>query len=798
MCDQERAGRRSRLSILAASGCAVVFAAAGVAQDAPTPTPAPAPGAEADADADADGPAQGPPTQDPDGVDVLLPSATIIGSAEREWLLPGSGTYLDTPAIRTHSYDDINRVLRQVPGVYVREEEGHGLFPNISLRGVDPGRSGKVTLMEDGILMAPAPYSAPAAYYSPTVGRMSGLEVLMGSSQVQYGPHITGGALNYISTPVPERPTGYLKTLYGTDNDIRAHGYVGETFETEKWGRFGYLIEGHLHTTDGFKEITSSENFTGSDETGFTKTDSMLKLMWEPDGEQYSRLEFKAGYTDLDGDVSYLGLAEEDFNDDPFDRYPASRFDNIKAHQARFSLSWYVEPTENFDFTTTAYHNKFHRNWFKLNDLRNIDTDGDGTGDGVNLGLSAALAGAEGGAGLDVLRGERAGTLRVRANNRDYYTYGWQNVANYRFKTKGIAHTLTGGFRAHYDQINRFQHQDQFTQDDTGAITGVTRGAPGSQSDRKQETYAYSFFVQDEMDFGKLTLTPGVRYEHLDQSFEDFNAGASGSGNQDLIAGGVGANYQWNDQLALFGGVFRGYSPPGPKSRIDDGLDPETSINSELGLRYRSPRRAFSFKSTLFYSFFDDLIVADNVGAAGTVGDAENVGEIESYGLELTTRYDAGIANNWGFKNPYWIAFTYTNAELASDSESADAESIFSGGQKGNEVPYIPEYQLSFGAGLEVDRWGVFAIGNWVDEQFGTASNTDAQLDANGDPDARFGKIDSHFTLDVTGHYQFNDNVKLLGGVYNVFDEEYIASRLPHGSRPGMGRFLYIGAEMRF
>jgi len=92
--------------------------------------------------------------------------------------LSGSATYLDAEDIQRHSYGYINHVLRQVPGVYVRPDAGYGLFPNISLRGVDTGRSFKVTIMEDGVLSAPAPYSDPAAYYSPSIDRMDGLEVL--------------------------------------------------------------------------------------------------------------------------------------------------------------------------------------------------------------------------------------------------------------------------------------------------------------------------------------------------------------------------------------------------------------------------------------------------------------------------------------------------------------------------------------------------------------------------------------------------------------------------------------------
>ena len=53
----------------------------------------------------------------------------------------------------------------------------------------------------------------------------------------------------------------------------------------------------------------------------------MIKLAWEPKSDTYQRWEFKFGYTDTDADETYMGLTESDFDNDPYQRYDATRFD---------------------------------------------------------------------------------------------------------------------------------------------------------------------------------------------------------------------------------------------------------------------------------------------------------------------------------------------------------------------------------------------------------------------------------------------------------------------------------------
>ncbi|MCF6323226.1 MAG: TonB-dependent receptor [Gammaproteobacteria bacterium] len=721
----------------------------------------------------------------------VLDKVMVIGNPANIEKMPGSAQVVTKEDIRQQNYDDINRVLRKVPGVYVREEDGFGLFPSISLRGVDTTRNSKITVMEDGMMMSPAPYTAPAAYYTPTAGRMSGLEVLKGSSQIKYGPHTTGGVINYLSTPIPTKEKAYLKSTFGSFNEQRTHAYFGNTFDAGAAGQFGVLVEGYRRQSDGFKRIDETADFRNGDDTGFDKTDTMLKLSWEPNSAMYQRFEFKYGTSDLDANETYLGLTQADFNADPTRRYAASRFDNIKSEQEQTSLRWSISPTDDIDVITTLYQTDFKRNWYKINRIN---------GDRIATVLETP------GVSQNCMKGTAACDLRIKANNRVYSTQGVETVGYFRFGNDNVQHEIMAGLRLHQDDITRFQWEDTYAQAANGTITGRTvLFAPGDPQagNRFQQTKALALFVQDTIETGAWTITPGLRYESLDQTSEEPKGslqsaggtkGRNGENSFSVNAYGVGAAYQFNEQWTGFGGLHTGYSTPGPRG-TRSGLDPESSTAFEIGTRYTNAPRAFAAESTFFYTAFDDLIVTDNVGGTGT-GTDENFGEVDTYGLELALQYDAGLANNWGISNPSYLSATYTNAEQKNDSTSTDAESIFSYGKAGNAIPYIPEWTLSLGTGIETKKWGAFITGNYVSDTYTSANNVDNQINGAGVPDARYGKTDSYFTADVSAFYRINQTVKLFAGVQNLLDEEYVVSRQPYGARGGLPQFVYTGIEV--
>ena len=583
----------------------------------------------------------------------------------------------------------------------------------------------------------------------------------------------------------------YLKTLYGTDAEARVHVNCGGTTETGA-GRVGGLIEVHHHQSDGFKTIRHASG--NDDDTGFEKTDYMLKFSWEPPTERHQFAELKVGYTDFEANETYLGLSEADFSNDPYQRYYASHFDNFRGYQLRSYLRHIMEVTDAVTIDTVGYYNRFHRNWYKLNDLRGVDGEVLASG---SVSMSEALA--RGGNYLATLKGENGGVWRVRANNRDYDLWGIQSTAEAQFEALEASHTAELGLRYHTDTADRFQWQDDHTVDDSGNVLAVSYGTKGAAGDREQEARAFAMFLQDELTWDRLSITPGIRYEHLDYEYLDRNSGdGKQTGNGEVHAFGANARYNLSDDWMLFSGVYRGYSVPSPYDYLNSSkkLEEETSMGYELGTRYR--RDGLTLQVAGFYTEFDDLIVGGYVGGPADT-DAENAGNVDALGLELKAEYDAAASLDSGIRCPLWLAYTYTDATLDGDSQSSDPGSIFSGGEDGNQVPYIPENQFSIGAGLEGSRWSVELVASYVAATFTTASNTNTQLNpVTGTPDARFGKTDSRWVVDLSGHYRMWEHARLFLNVYNLLDDEYLASRHPHGPRPGRPFAAMGGIELTF
>jgi Fe(3+) dicitrate transport protein len=707
-----------------------------------------------------------------DSVMVVVDRFRVIGDPARIEAIPGSAHLLDRVDLeRQHLlFDDAHRLLRQVPGINIQEEEGFGLRVNIGMRGTGSERSSKITVMEDGVLIAPAPYAAPAAYYFPLVGRMEAIEVRKGSSQIKYGPQTTGGALNLISSSIPDQLT-LRATLEGGEHDTgKLYARAGDAY-----ANFGWLLETYQSQTDGFKKLD------GGGDTGFELQDYLLKLRanTDEDASIQQQLELKLGRTSEVSDETYLGLTESDFRIAPFRRYQASQLDDFDADHEQVQLRHVLRPSGRFDVTTVAYRNDFHRNWYKLQDVGGKDL-------AEILGEPDAFAGE-----LAVIRGANSepGALRVRANNRDYYGRGVQSVMGVLLGAGAVEHELEVGLRYHEDQEDRFQHDDRYQMLD-GEMILTAEGAPGSQANRVSDARAWAFFLQDQVSLGRWILTPGMRYETIDFTRTDFAADdperkgtpAVLENGVDVLIPGAGASFAATSELSFFGGVHRGFGPPGPGA--DQETKAEESVNYELGSRYE--RGVLNAQVAGFYNDYENILGRATLatGESGS-GDLFNGGAVKVIGLEVSAEADLGETLRVPVALPLRFAYTLTSAEFRSSFESQFEP--WGTVEEGDELPYVPEHQLFAGLGLERGRWGVDLNASYVSRMRTTAGQGPIP-DGDGTDDA--------VIFGASGELAVTPWSKVFVAVQNLTDQEYVVARRPAGARPGLPRTLAAGIQL--
>ncbi len=288
---------------------------------------------------------------------------TIVGTREDARDVNGAAHVIGAQDLREFAYSDIQRIARRVPGVSVQVEDGYGLRPNISIRGVASERSGRITLLEDNVLIAPAPYSAPSAYYFPTAGRMAAFEVLKGPSAITQGPYTIGGALNMVSTPVPSERRGMLVAEAGEDGTGRIHAFYGGSNRAG----LGFLVETHQWFSDGYQHIDRD----GGD-TGLELEDYTLKARFAPPDSRH-RFDLKLQYARQSSNQSYLGLTDADFDDRPWRRYGLSALDTIDTEHEQVIFRYELSLNGQARLSATVYNNEHERDWFKT---EGIDFDG--------------------------------------------------------------------------------------------------------------------------------------------------------------------------------------------------------------------------------------------------------------------------------------------------------------------------------------------------------------------------------------------------------------------------------------
>lgn len=677
--------------------------------------------------------------------EIVVTAARIATEPAR---IPGVVTVIDRRDLEGDRVFTTGEALRKAAGVNVRDEEGLGLRPNIGIRGLNPTRSSKVLLLEDGVPLAYAPYGDNASYYHPPIERYDTIEIVKGSGQIAYGPSTVGGVINYVTPNPPAEPTLRFSLANGNRDYFNGELTAGAT-----WGPVGGLLTLMRKQSDGARDNTHS-----------VLTDVFGKVAYTITPRQ--QLTFRASHYAEDSQITYSGLREQEYRDNPRqnpftnDGFEGSRFGAAVTHAFQLGSS--------ANLTTTAYGSRFERDWWRQSS---------NSSQRPNDSADAACGGMK--------------NLQTTCGNegrlRDYFAWGVESKASVTKNLGAVVAEAEAGLRFHSEDQERLQINGDSPRARTGRLV----------ENNERRNQAVASFIQTHFMVGRWTLSPGFRVEQIEFERTNRLAGVHGQTSLTEVIPGVGVAFAPTNATTFFGGIHRGFAPPRTEDVISNAtgqvveLDAERSWNVEAGVR-STVRPGLQIDASLFRMQYENQIVPATV-AGGVGATLTNGGQTLHQGFELSGRIDSaalfGTARNVFAK----VAWTWIpTAEFIG----ARFSSIAGAGQisvSGNRLPYAPEQLLTAGVGyLLPSGHQVYLEAVHIGSQFADDLNTVAPT-----PDGQRGLIDASTIVNATVNIEVPRlNSTFFVTVKNLLDRDYIVDR-SRGILPGSPRLIQMGFNFR-
>jgi len=712
--------------------------------------------------------------------------------------------------------NDVHRVLSRVPGVYVRGEDGYGLRPNIGMRGANSDRSAKITLMEDGVLLAPAPYAAPAAYYFPLMTRMVGLDVYKGAPVVQFGPSTISGAIDLKARDIISSSkikqlednnaaaTQFGDLSVGSNRTLKLHGAISGRLGHASGGNLGGLIEALRLQTNGFKQIDGNGPQINTADTGFVRNTLRTKLSYNTDPNQarFHELTMQASYADEQSNETYLGLTQSDFDQDPYRRYAGSARDVMRWWRTQVRADYTLSLASGIDVSATAYRNDFFRDWTKASRFASGATFDEVLAN-PNAGQSAVLYG--------VLAGttDSQGTdqqIVIGANRRHYVSQGVQLKAHVYPTWSWIANSAEIGLRLHQDGVKRKHLEDNFAMIRQTLVpqkvllsqTGNTGAGSTIALQNSGSAFAVAAHVKNETSFNqssvdllrRLLIFEALRVESIRTASSQtlpLPPSAAPAGDQSDsrwqwgIMPAVGIDFRTTDWLHLTASYHHGFSPVSPGQ--DSSVEPERSHNYELGGRVAS--HIIQADVTGFFNDYGNIkgeCSASKGCLVTQLNQQFNGGKVHIYGLEA--KLSKRLQLPWDIALDGQATYTLTASRFRTSFSSANP--LFGDVDQGDALAYIPVHQGSLSLGIARGPLSLNASLAYVGDMRNVAGQGEIMLED---------KIPGYTRLDATLRYTFANGVSTYLVANNLSGNSYMTSLRPFGARPGMPLQILLGLK---
>jgi Fe(3+) dicitrate transport protein len=422
------------------------------------------------------------------------------------------------------------------------------------------------------------------------------------------------------------------------------------------------------------------------------------------------------------------GITAAQFRQDP--NQSQRSHDKFFGNRAAFDLKWDQPLGADQALGMLFYSNWFERNWF--------------IADGV----------------------DSANPTTNSQFLRSFYVVGLEP----RFRWRNDWGRFVAGARVHFERMQDLQRAGS----SADARSGTTRTEATNTTLALAPYFEANFDVTD-----RLTITPGIRFEHIRQNIKigmrnGVATGVEGTATSNETVGGVGATYKLAHNTSVFANAFRTFSPPqfsqavDPTTGTDRDLDAERGDNFEIGVRSR-PTAWLSGELALFRINFNNQIITES-------GKLVNGGKTRHSGLEGMLKF--GPWSGWHGD----ASITLLQTEFRS------------GVYQGNTLPSAPRQKYALGVTYRQGLSSVRLEGLYVGKQFTDAANTEAES-----ADGKNGALPAYTVWNLRTEYAAR-SWKVFAGVDNLLNEKYRERRdaFFNGIVPGLTRTAYIGFSKNF
>jgi len=635
--------------------------------------------------------------------------------------------------------NDLSDVIRREPGVNLTGNSTSGSRGNnrqIDLRGMGPENT---LILIDGRPSS----SRNAVRYGWTGDRdtrgetnwvpaeeVERIEILRGPAAARYGSGAMGGVVNIIT----KRPTEELRgsvTLYAIQPEDDAEG-AGQRANFNLSGALNdslaFRLYGGANKTNADDADINAERQVGADtlvagREGVRNKDISGLLSWQLNPDH--SLDLEATYS-RQGNI-YAG-------------------DTMLNGGGAFVNRLYGKETSVIQRSSYALTHNGEYDWGSSTASLAYDYT-------RNERLNEGLAG--GGEGAP---SEGAGVFMSRLRN---------TRANAEVNLPlqlGAPQVLTLGGEYLYESLNDPGSLRAQTWDP--GVGGVPAIPGFDRSQTKTTAHSFALFAEDNIEVGERTIiTPGLRYD----DHEEFGGNWSPS---------LNASHELTDALTLKGGIARAYKTPNlyqsnPNYLLysmgfgcnaaeanaggcyligNPDLEPETSINKEIGLAF--DQDTWRTSATYFRNDYKNKIVSSNDAAfrlsnGRRVQNWENSGKAVVEGVEGNLFVTLSPTLEWNTNFTYMI-------------ESKDKDS-------GEPLSIIPEYTLNTSLDwAATEKLSLQVSGTYYGTQESPSYNArrNVAIDSQAQKD-----IDPYGLMGVSAGYAFNEQYSVRMGINNLFDK---------------------------